>query len=83
MNIEIVAARLKTGQPKCSGVGAAMMGPLKTLEKSVLPRATATRVPTTMASKMDRRESMALPSLLNNSTRNSDSPARPTFAMLP
>ena len=73
----------KVGQPKCKGVGTAKMGPLNTWEKSALPMNTAVMVPTTIATRIDRRDSMALPSLLNSSTMNSDSPARPILPMLP
>ena len=43
----------------------------------------ATAVPMTMASRMDRREIMALPSLLSASTMTSDRPASPMLPMLP
>lgn len=64
-------------------MGTANHAPLPTSEKSDLPIMAATAVPMTMASRMDRREIMALPSLLSASTMTRDSPARPMLPMLP
>lgn len=48
-----------------------------------MPRDMATRVPITMASRIDRREMVALPTLLSSRTTARVSPARPMLAMLP
>ncbi len=48
-----------------------------------MPRAAAIRVPITMASRIDRREIDALPSLLSSRTITRVSAARPMLAMLP
>ena len=49
MDMESVAARLKVGQPKCSGMGTANQAPLPTSEKSDLPIMAATAVPMTVS----------------------------------
>ncbi|MNP20798.1 hypothetical protein D3C76_1133880 [compost metagenome] len=64
-------------------MGKANIGPSVTLLKSVMPSAQAISVPTTMASRIDRREMVALPSLLSSSTMAKVSPARPMLATLP
>ena len=48
-----------------------------------MPSATAIRVPMTIASRIDRREMVALPILLKNSTSTRVMAARPMLAMLP
>ena len=54
-----------------------------TLEKSAIPRNTASTVPITMANRIDRREMVELPTLLSNNTSTSVTAARPMFCMLP
>ena len=44
---------------------------------------TATTVPSTMASRIDRREMAALPTLLKPSTMTSEMPASAILLMLP
>ncbi len=83
MNIDSVAAMLKIGHPKWKISGSAITGPSDTREKSVMPSAQAMPVPITMASRIERREIVALPILLNSSTIRSVSPARPILPMLP
>ncbi|MNF62051.1 hypothetical protein D3C84_437220 [compost metagenome] len=83
MHIEMMAAIWKVGMPKWNGVGNAISGPSPTLEKSAMPRATAISVPMIMASRIDRREMVALPTLLSSSTMTKVSAARPILAMLP
>ncbi len=61
-------ATSNTGTPKCNGVGKANTGSSLTLEKSAMPNARATSVPITIASRIDRREMVALPTLLNRRT---------------
>ena len=48
-----------------------------------MPTAVATSVPITIASRIDRREILALPSLLSSSTSTRVIAARPMLAMLP
>lgn len=69
--------------PKWNGVGKANIGPSVTLLKSAMPSAQAINVPTTMASRIDSREMLALPSLLSSSTMAKVSAARPILATLP
>ncbi|MNH86828.1 hypothetical protein D3C73_392960 [compost metagenome] len=69
--------------PKWNGVGKPNIGPSLTDEKSAMPRNTATIVPMTIASRIDRREMVALPILLSSSTSTSVIAARPMLAMLP
>ncbi|MCY1500149.1 hypothetical protein D9M68_341880 [compost metagenome] len=83
ISIDRIAAMWNSGMPKCSGVGSATSGPSGTLEKSAMPQNTATTVPITIARRIDRREMLALPSLLSSSTVARVKAARPTLAMLP
>ncbi len=69
--------------PKWNGVGKAKIGPSVTLLKSAMPSDQAINVPATIASKIDRREMLALPSLLSSRTMAKVSAARPMLAMLP
>ncbi len=83
ISIDRMAATWNSGAPKCSGDGKATTGPSSTLEKSAMPKNTAATVPITIARRMDRREMVALPSLLSSSTHARVKAARPTLAMLP
>ena len=83
ISIDRMAARRNSGMPKCSTSGSATSGPSSTREKSVMPTAVATSVPITIASRIDRREILALPSLLSSSTSTRVIAARPMLAMLP
>ncbi|MNF36465.1 hypothetical protein D3C84_173600 [compost metagenome] len=83
MHIDRIAAKWKVGMPKWKGVGKPNIGPSLTLEKSAMPRNTAINVPITMASKIDKREMVALPILLSSNTSIRVTAARPMFAMLP
>ncbi|MNN04174.1 hypothetical protein D3C81_1168920 [compost metagenome] len=83
MHIDRIAAMWKVGIPKWNGLGIATSGPSSTLLKSAMPSDQAIRVPMTMASRIDRREMVALPSLLSSSTMAKVSPARPMLATLP
>ena len=79
ISIETMAATWKVGIPKAKGVGTATTGPSRTAEKSATPRTAATRVPATMASRIDSREMVALPSFERTSTNTKVRAASPTF----
>ncbi|MNH62601.1 hypothetical protein D3C73_145430 [compost metagenome] len=83
MHIDRIAAKWKVGMPKWNGVGKPNIGPVVTLEKSAMPRNTASTVPITMANRIDRREMVELPTLLSSNTSTSVTAARPMFCMLP
>ena len=83
MHMEMIAATWKVGMPKWNGVGKPNIGPWVTPEKSAMPRNTAITVPMTIANRIDRREMVALPILLSNSTSTSVNAAKPMLDMLP
>ena len=84
ISMEMMAASLEGGCAEGGTVwGRRRSGPSPTLEKSAMPVTTATPVPATMASRMDRREMVALPTLLSRSTRARVMAARPMLATLP
>src|SRR5689334_8358818 len=83
MHIDRIAAKWKVGMPKWNGAGKPNIGPWVTDEKSAMPRNTAMTVPMTIARRIDKREMVALPILLNSNTSTSVIAARPMFAMLP
>ncbi|CAH0327846.1 hypothetical protein SRABI128_06521 [Microbacterium sp. Bi128] len=83
ISMEMMAAASKVGAPRWNGAGKATIGPSPTFEKSAMPVTTATPVPASMASRMDRREIVALPTLLSRSTRARVIAASPMLATLP
>ena len=66
--MEMMAAMLKVGRPRWKGMGSSKMAPWPTEEKSALPMTIAATVPTIMASRIESRDIVLLPSLLNSST---------------
>ncbi|MNO98884.1 hypothetical protein D3C76_906430 [compost metagenome] len=83
ISIDRIAATWNCGAPKCSTSGMATHGPCSAWEKSAMPVAIAASVPITIASRIDRRDRLALPSLLSSSTEARVNAARPMFAGLP
>ena len=83
MSMEMIAAISKVGGPNANGVGRAKMSPSPTSEKSALPITKAKTVPTTMASRIDSREMVPLPTLLSSSTTSRVSAASPILPIDP
>lgn len=83
MNIETIAATPKVGAPKWNGVGSATTGPEPTWEKSAIPSAAATAVPTTIARRIESRERNPTPTFESTTTTSSVNAASPMSAGCP